>query len=57
MDISHQRMFLDVPARSAELDVIVETLDRDHVDRVIAALSDVGLSATVGNVTFGSLLT
>jgi threonine dehydratase len=57
VDISHQRMFLDVPARSAEIDVIVETLDRDHVDRVIAALSDVGLAATVGKVTFGGLLT
>lgn len=57
VEISHQRMFLDVPARSAELDVIIETLDRDHVARVIQALADAGLTATVGKVTFGSLLT
>jgi threonine dehydratase len=57
VEISHQRMFLDVPARSAEIDVVIETLDRDHVDRVIAALAAVGLSAAAGKVTFGSLLT
>ncbi len=56
VEISHQRMFLDVPARSVEIEVIVETLDRDHVARVIKALADVGLTATVGKVTFGSLL-
>ena len=57
VEISHQRMFLDVPARSVEIDVIIETLDRDHVARVIQALADAGLTATVGKVTFGSLLT
>ncbi len=53
VEILHERMFLDVSARSAELEVVVETLDHAHVGRVIAALAAVGLTATVGEVTFG----
>jgi len=50
VEIGHQRMFLDVSARAAELEVVVETIDHDHVERVIAALGAVGLNAKVGNV-------
>ena len=57
VEIEHQRMFLDVSARSAELEVVVETIDHDHVERVIAALADVGLVARVGSVAFGTSLT
>jgi threonine dehydratase len=57
VEIGHQRMFLDVSARSAELEVVVETLDHDHVERVIARLAAVGLVARVGDVTFGPSLT
>ena len=57
VEIEHQRMFLDVSARSAELEVVVETIDHDHVERVIAALADVGLVARVGSVAFGASLT
>ena len=53
VEIVHQRMFLDVSARSAELEVVVETIDHHHVERVIAALGDAGLVATVGEVSFG----
>ena len=53
VEIEHQRMFLDVSARSAELEVVVETIDHDHVERVIAALAAVGLVARVGSVDFG----
>ena len=53
VEIEHQRMFLDVSARSAELEVVVETIDHDHVERVIAALADVGLVARIGSVDFG----
>jgi hypothetical protein len=47
-------MFLDVPARSAELEVVMETFDHDHVQRVIDALGAEGFAAQVGNVTFGT---
>jgi threonine dehydratase len=57
VEIGHQRMFLDVSARAAELEVVVETLDHDHVERVVVALDAVGLTARVGNVMAGSPLT
>lgn len=53
VEISHQRMFLDVSARSAELEVVIETYDHAHVERVVAALSEAGLTATIGEVNFG----
>jgi threonine dehydratase len=53
VEIEHQRMFLDVSARSAELEVVVETIDHAHVERVIAALAEEGLIARVGSVDFG----
>ena len=57
VEIEHQRMFLDVSARSAELEVVVETIDHAHVERVIAALAEVGLTAREGSVEFGPPLT
>jgi threonine dehydratase len=57
VEIGHQRMFLDVSARAAELEVVVETLDHDHVERVIDALDAVGLTARIGNVMTGPTLT
>lgn len=53
VEIVHDRMFLDVPARSAEIEVVMETFDHDHVAQVVAALADAGYSAMVGEVTFG----
>jgi threonine dehydratase len=56
VEIGHQRMFGDVSARAAEVEVVVETIDHDHVERVIAALDAVGLTARVGNVWAGTPL-
>ncbi len=53
VEIVHDRMYLDVPARSAELDVVMETYDHDHVERVVAALAEAGFAARAGEVTFG----
>lgn len=53
VEIVHDRMFLDVPARSAEIEVVMETFDHAHVDLVVAALADAGYAARVGEVTFG----
>jgi threonine dehydratase len=57
VDLQHQRMFLDVPARSAELDVVIETFDHDHVERVMEALARSGFAAREADVTFGGPLT
>src|SRR5690606_18523621 len=53
VEIIHDRMFLDVPARAAELDVVMETFDHDHLQRVIAALTEAGFAAQVADVHFG----
>jgi threonine dehydratase len=54
VEIVHERMFLDVSARSAEVEVVIETYDHDHVDRVVRALADAGMTATLHEVTFGA---
>jgi len=36
--VDHKRLFLDVPAKGARLDVTVETRDRTHADAIFAAL-------------------
>lgn len=36
--VDHKRLFLDVPAKGARLDVTVETRDRAHADAILAAL-------------------
>jgi threonine dehydratase len=56
VDIQHQRMFLDVPARAVEVDVVVETFDHAHVERVIQVLADAGFHARIGDVTFDAPL-
>jgi threonine dehydratase len=44
VEVLHQRMLLDVPARSADLEVVVETTDHDHLDRVVGALTAAGFT-------------
>jgi threonine dehydratase len=39
LEIGHRRLFLDVPAKGARLDVTVEARDRLHVDEIFAALA------------------
>jgi len=38
LEVYHGRMFLDMPARSAALDLLVETKNTAHAKRVIDAL-------------------
>ncbi len=40
--VDHRRLFLDVPAKGARLDVTVETRDRSHAEEIFALLSDEG---------------
>jgi threonine dehydratase len=39
LEIDHRRLFLDVPAKGARLDVTIETRDRVHADEIAAALT------------------
>ncbi len=39
LEVDHKRLFLDVPAKGARLDVTVETRDRAHAEEILAALT------------------
>jgi threonine dehydratase len=52
VEILHQRMFVDLSAKSAEIEVTIETLDHLHVDRAVAALEDAGYVVRVGTFTY-----
>lgn len=38
VEVSHQRIFTDLPAKAVVLEVVIETRDRAHLDSTIAAL-------------------
>jgi threonine dehydratase len=42
LEVEHRRLFLDVPAKGAKLDVTVETRDRPHADAILAAMAEAG---------------
>jgi threonine dehydratase len=44
LEVSHGRMFLDVPARGVSLDVTVETRDSDHTHAILEALRSDGFA-------------
>ena len=44
VEIYHQRMFYDVPAKRTEVDIVVETRDSAHVEEIINRLSAGGFN-------------
>lgn len=42
LEVDHRRLFLDVPAKGAKLDVTVETRNAAHADEIMAALATDG---------------
>jgi threonine dehydratase len=38
LEVEHRRLFLDVPAKGAKLDVTLETRDRAHAEQILAVL-------------------
>jgi threonine dehydratase len=42
LEVDHRRLFLDVPAKGAKLDVTVETRDAAHAEEIFAALAAEG---------------
>ena len=45
IDIEHQRLFNGLPPREAELDVVMETRGRAHVDQILVTLQAAGFPA------------
>jgi threonine dehydratase len=42
VEVHHRRLFQDVPVKRAELDIVVETQNRRHVEALLAALAAAG---------------
>jgi threonine dehydratase len=42
LEVDHRRLFLDVPAKGAKLDITVETRDRAHSEEILRALEEDG---------------
>jgi len=48
-EIFHQRAFTNLPVQSVEVDFVVQTRDREHVQQVLAALAQAGFQAQLNN--------
>lgn len=47
LEVSHRRMFLDVPAKGAELEIMLETRDGPHADEIVARIEAEGFATRV----------
>ena len=48
-EIYHQRAFTNLPVQTVEVDFVLETRDRDHVQQVVDALAAAGFAARLHN--------
>jgi threonine dehydratase len=53
VEVIHQRMFVDVSAKSAHVEVTIESLDHHHVETVVDSLREAGYAVHVGSFTNG----
>ncbi len=42
LDVAHQRLFPELPAKLADLDMVVETRDQAHIDEIVSTLESAG---------------
>ncbi|MDD3444009.1 MAG: threonine ammonia-lyase [Zavarzinia sp.] len=42
LDVAHQRLFLDVPVKNTELDLVIETRDAEHLREIVARVEAAG---------------
>jgi threonine dehydratase len=49
VEVSHQRIFTDLPAKAVLLEVVIETRDRSHLASTIAALRAANIDVEVDN--------
>jgi threonine dehydratase len=47
IEVYHQRLFYDVPAKQADVDAVIETRNAEHVQEIIANLQDGGFPTRV----------
>jgi threonine dehydratase len=48
VEVSHQRIFTDLPAKAVLLEVVIETRDRSHLEATIATLRAANVDVDVG---------
>jgi threonine dehydratase len=48
VEVSHQRIFTDLPAKAVSLEVVIETRDRSHLEATIASLRAANVDVDVG---------
>ncbi|WP_213742520.1 threonine ammonia-lyase [Bradyrhizobium sp. dw_411] len=48
VEVSHQRIFTDLPAKGVSLEVVIETRDRSHLEATIASLRAANVVVDVG---------
>lgn len=51
VEVSHQRIFTDLPAKAVHLEIVVETRDRAHLDATIVALRAADLKVVAGSTS------
>jgi len=49
IDVSYHKIFNDLPAKQTYIDISVEAIDSDHMDRIVAALKEDGLNVQLAN--------
>jgi len=47
VEVYHQRVFTDLPAKGTELNLVIETRDRAHLEATVAALKAAGFGVVV----------
>ncbi len=54
LEVSHHRMFLDISAKGAQLDIMIETRDGKHAGDIVALIRAEGFSVKVLNSSQGN---
>ena len=54
IEVYHQRVFTDLPAKGTELHLVIETRDRTHLQSAIAALKAAGYAVSVKDAAGGT---
>jgi threonine dehydratase len=47
LEVSHRRMFLDIPAKGAELEIMLETRDHHHAEEIVRLIEREGFTTRV----------
>jgi threonine dehydratase len=47
LEVSHRRMFLDIPAKGAELEIMLETRDQRHAEEIVRLIEAQGFTTRV----------